>query len=117
MNNSHSPDPDKKVGAVCRHDDKKWYELPLGGVITEPGNSRQYDTGNWVGSCAKWKKENCINCNLCWTVCPDEAILTDEEGNMIGVDAEKCKACGLCVDACPTNPKSLEIVKKEKEEI
>jgi pyruvate ferredoxin oxidoreductase delta subunit len=26
---------------------------------------------------------------------------------MVGVDYEHCKGCGVCVDVCPTNPKSL----------
>ena len=26
---------------------------------------------------------------------------------MIGVDYDHCKGCGICVEVCPTNPKSL----------
>ncbi len=101
----------------CRSSEKSWPKLPLGAVVTEAGNSREYDTGNWSQSTCKWDKKNCINCNLCWPVCPDEAILTDKQGNMIGVDEAKCKACGLCVVACPTSPKSLAIVKKKPKQI
>ena len=94
-----------------------WKEIPLGGVILNAGNSKEYNTGNWVRETCKWDKKTCINCNLCWGVCPENAILTDNEGNMIGVDEAKCTACGLCVGICPSNPKSLKLVKKKLEEI
>lgn len=94
-----------------------WKEIAPGGVITEPGSSVKYDTGNWSRKTCKWIKENCINCNLCWPVCPHDAIKIDENSNMIGVDESKCTACSLCINVCPTKPKSLEIVDKEKAEI
>jgi pyruvate ferredoxin oxidoreductase delta subunit len=114
---THSPHADQRAGQTCRHENKSWRDLPLGAVVTDPGSSRDYDTGNWSQNTCAWKKESCINCNLCWPACPDEAILTDTDGNMLGVDADKCKACGLCVTACPTQPKSLEIVKKVPKKI
>lgn len=94
-----------------------WKEIPIGGVILNPGSSREYNTGNWVRETCKWNKESCINCNLCWPVCPEGAILVDKAGNMIGIDEEKCTACGLCITACPTNPKSLKLESKKLEEI
>ena len=37
---------------------------------------------------------------------------------MVGVDYDHCKGCGICVEVCPTNPKSLlmfaEQVKNEE---
>ena len=95
---------------------KKWQELPIGAVVKEAGSSKNYKTGNWIpDKQVNWDPETCINCNLCWTVCPDEAILVDDDGNMKGIDHEFCKKCGLCVDICPS--KSLKIVNKNKEEI
>jgi pyruvate ferredoxin oxidoreductase delta subunit len=26
---------------------------------------------------------------------------------MLGIDYDHCKGCGVCVEVCPTNPKSL----------
>jgi len=75
------------------------------GVIKNPGNSMEYRTGNWAGRKLNFCAKNCINCSLCWSVCPDDAILTDDEGNMIGVDLDHCKSCGLCTEACPTTKK------------
>jgi pyruvate ferredoxin oxidoreductase gamma subunit len=96
-----------------------WKETPLAATVTvkNAGNSKEYNTGNWVRTSCQWNPETCINCNLCWPVCPHDAIKVDTEGNMIGVDDEKCTACGLCVVACPTNPKSLKIIPKKSSEI
>jgi pyruvate ferredoxin oxidoreductase delta subunit len=82
----------------------KWHELELGGgIVSEAGNSELYGTGNWVPSRLEFVEKNCINCSLCWSVCPDDSIIFDGEGNMIGVDLDHCKDCGLCVEICPVN--------------
>ena len=82
----------------------KWQTLECGGgTVLDTGNSEQYKTGNWIPKKLKFIKENCINCNLCWPVCPDEAIILDKKGNMIGIDLDHCKDCGLCTKACPPN--------------
>lgn len=94
-----------------------WKEIAKGGVIHKAGNSKNYDTGNWTQTSCSWNPETCINCNLCWPVCPHNAIRTDKKGNILGVDATKCTACGLCVVACPTKPKSLEIISKKIKDI
>jgi pyruvate ferredoxin oxidoreductase delta subunit len=84
-----------------------WHSLEKGAVIPESGNSKQYITGNWVPKKLIFNPATCINCGLCWPVCPDDAIMLDKEGNMIGIDVEHCKDCGMCIEACPTKPKSL----------
>lgn len=85
----------------------KWQSLEKGLVIPKSGNSEEYITGNWVPKKLIFNKDTCINCGLCWPVCPDDAIMLDKEGNMIGIDTEHCKDCGMCIEACPTKPKSL----------
>ncbi len=75
----------------------------LGGKITETGNSMEYKTGHWINKTLEFQAKNCINCTLCWGVCPDDAIILDKEGNMIGVDTDFCKNCGLCTKICPAN--------------
>ncbi|MNN95795.1 pyruvate flavodoxin oxidoreductase subunit delta [compost metagenome] len=34
---------------------------------------------------------------------------------MIGVDFDHCKGCGVCVEVCPTNPKSLLMFEERKD--
>lgn len=99
------------------HEKMTWAEMPQGALVPHSGNSVEYKTGNWVPKKLIFNKETCINCGLCWPVCPDDAIILDSAGNMIGVDYDHCKDCGLCVKACPTNPKSLYFVDEEPKEI
>jgi len=94
-----------------------WKQSPLGAAVKSPGSSAKYNTGNWVRQSCVWNPETCINCNLCWPACPHDAIKIDAKGNMLGVDANKCTACGLCIGNCPTNPKSLKLAPKKSSEI
>ena len=97
---------------------KKWQDLPIGAIITTPGNSKEYETGNWIPETeVVWDKQSCIDCRLCWGVCPDSAIKLDQEGKMAGVDPDACKKCGLCIGVCPSNPKSLKFQAKEATKI
>ena len=49
-------------------------------------------------------------CDKCYTACPypDRAIMSIGGRPLIGSGA--CTGCGLCEFACPTHPKSIEIV-------
>lgn len=106
-------------------DYKGWNEFEAGSVLfpfDKSGNemvekhadSRKYrQDSSYVASVAHWRVEkpvhnveHCINCYFCWVYCPDSSILVRDE-KMIGVDYVHCKGCGVCVDVCPTNPKSL----------
>jgi len=91
-----------------------WRDIPLAATIRKNKCSDNYDTGNWTRRSCKWNSKSCINCSLCWPVCPHDAIKTDSQGNMTGVDEAKCTACGLCVTVCPTKPKSLALVEKQE---
>jgi len=92
-----------------------------GGIISTPGNTTDYKTGNWINKTLKFIPENCINCTLCWGVCPDDAIILDDAGNMIGVDTDFCKDCGLCTQICPANknpdPAKHALVMMDNEEV
>ncbi len=69
---------------------KGWKDLPIGGVIVEPGNSDTYETGSWRAFRPIHDKEKCINCLRCWVLCPDSAILVDD-GKRAGIDYKHCK--------------------------
>ncbi|WP_238320646.1 4Fe-4S dicluster domain-containing protein [Limisalsivibrio acetivorans] len=49
-------------------------------------------------------------CSTCYNVCPftDEAIIMKEY--ILPVITDKCTGCGICVEKCPTEPRSVEII-------
>ena len=54
----------------------------------------------------------CLGFGTCEKVCPFDAIHV--VNGVAVVDAEKCKACGKCVDACPRHIIALEPFKTKK---
>lgn len=91
---------------------KKWQELPIGGLILDMGNSSETQTGDWNPNRLVWNEDTCTHCLLCWINCPDASIKV-ENSKVIGIDNYHCKVCGICVEVCPTKPKSLEIISEE----
>ena len=87
--------------------------LPNGGICLEAGNSVQYLTGGWRSDMPIWVKENCNNCMLCWVNCPDSSIMV-ADGEMIGIDYDHCKGCGVCAVECKFE--ALGMVSESSEE-
>lgn len=46
---------------------------------------------------ASMDKEKCVNCGICAEVCPEDAILLDDN---VVIDNMKCTGCGECLDVC-----------------
>ena len=69
-------------------------------------NSKNAYVGDWRVIKPVWNTVLCIDCQNCWLYCPDTAIISRDK-EMKGVDYDHCKGCGICVEVCPTNPKSL----------
>lgn len=90
---------------------KRARDIPIGGIIKEPGNSVEYKTGDWRSMRPVWTPEGCIHCLICWVYCPDSSILV-EDGKMIGIDYDHCKGCGICARECPRKEKALHMVKE-----
>ena len=83
-----------------------WREVEPGGQVMMPGSSVYYKSSDWTPRTMNWNVETCTSCLLCWTTCPDNSIIVEDE-QMKGVDKFYCKGCGLCENICPTKPKSL----------
>jgi pyruvate ferredoxin oxidoreductase delta subunit len=75
---------------------------------------REYsDFNSYTATVASWRvlkpvynADVCIDCQNCWVWCPDTSIISRDK-QMLGIDYDHCKGCGVCVEVCPTNPKSL----------
>ncbi len=111
-----------------------WDEFEIGamlrtfdGAIEDIAGTRQEDrnytqNSSFTASVADWRlekpvynKDYCIDCQFCWVYCPDVSIISRDK-KMIGVDMDHCKGCGVCVEVCPTNPKSLLMFPEQADE-
>jgi len=114
---------------------KGWDEFEIGAMLrsfdgvapteiaTIHQEDRKYTENNsFTASVADWRlikpvynKDYCIDCQFCWIYCPDISIISRDK-KMIGVDMDHCKGCGICVEVCPTNPKSLLMFPEQADE-
>ena len=111
-----------------------WDEFEIGamlrtfdGKIDDIAGTKQEDrsysqSSSFSASVADWRiekpvfnKDFCIDCQFCWVYCPDISIISRDK-KMIGIDMDHCKGCGICVEVCPTNPKSLLMFPEQADE-
>ena len=80
-------------------------------------NSYKKHVDDWRVIKPVYNRDICIDCQNCWIFCPDTSIISRDK-KMIGIDYDHCKGCGICVEVCPTNPKSLLMfVEREDNEV
>ncbi len=89
---------------------KSWKNIPIGGLIVEPGNSVNFKTGDWKTFKPIWDEKKCINCMTCFISCPEDAIKV-VNGKITSPNLDFCKGCGICAQVCPT--KALTMVKDD----
>jgi pyruvate ferredoxin oxidoreductase delta subunit len=77
-------------------------------------NSRNTSVADWRVEKPIHNKDYCIDCQNCWIYCPDMSIISRDK-KMVGIDYDHCKGCGICVEVCPTNPKSLLMFIEQKD--
>ncbi|MEN0058462.1 MAG: 2-oxoacid:acceptor oxidoreductase family protein [Bdellovibrio sp.] len=90
--------------------DLGWRNAPIGGVITNPGNSvLKNHSASRRGVVPQLKKEICFNCGYCDMVCPDFCFVWDidplgeRSPTLKGIDYQYCKGCQKCVAVCPVD--------------
>jgi pyruvate ferredoxin oxidoreductase gamma subunit len=76
-----------------------WRELEKGCLVIEPGNTKQFSTGDWKSQHPTWNDERCIECGICEIVCPEACIKRNKEGRY-RADLFYCKGCGICSHEC-----------------
>ena len=107
-----------EIGAMLRT-----FEGPIDNIATTVQEDRNYtQNSSFSASVADWRlikpvfnKDFCIDCQFCWIYCPDISIVSRDK-KMIGIDMDHCKGCGICVEVCPTNPKSLLMFPEQADE-
>ncbi len=79
------------------------------------------DFNSYTATVASWRVKKpvfnidvCIDCQNCWVWCPDTSIISRDK-QMLGIDYDHCKGCEVCVEVCPTNPKSLLMFAEQEE--
>lgn len=99
---------------------KKAQDLVEAGIITEAGNAETFKTGDWRTYVPQFYPENCIQCLFCWIYCPDSSIKVDlsgEKPQVVGIELDHCKGCGICAQECPPAAKgkaALVMVREEE---
>ena len=53
---------------------------------------------------------NCFECDTCYGVCPDNAVIKLGPGKRFAFNYDYCKGCGICVQECPCG--AIEMVKE-----
>lgn len=91
---------------MAKKEDLSWKELETGTAVHEPGDAREYETGDWKSRRPVLEKGKCTKCGLCFLYCPEGCIRPDEEGYFIA-DLRYCKGCGVCAAECP--PKAISM--------
>ncbi len=107
-----------EIGAMLRS-----FDGSVNDIAGTKQEDRAYSANNsFTASVADWRiekpvfnKDYCIDCQFCWIYCPDISIISRDK-KMLGIDMDHCKGCGICVEVCPTNPKSLLMFPEQADE-
>ncbi len=93
-----------KLQKVCESILKGERKVEGRGPISRVGGFMQrefYWTADGYKSRFSVSKERCIQCHLCYRVCPTENISINEDGEI--VFGNKCILCVKCFNLCPVN--------------
>jgi len=70
-------------------------------LVPESARTRVACASTWRGAdVRKVCRVGCIACGLCAKVCPEKAVVL--ENQLARIDPAKCVNCGLCAEKCPT---------------
>ena len=79
----------------------------IGSRVLEPGNSENFNTGDWRSMVPVVDSSLCIDCLTCWIYCPDDCVLVEND-RVVGIKTTHCKGCGICSKVCPKKAITLK---------
>jgi 2-oxoacid:acceptor oxidoreductase delta subunit (pyruvate/2-ketoisovalerate family) len=89
------------------------------GAVMEPDTAADHlQKGDWRSTRKPdFAKEYCITCSRCFIHCPDNAIVhamfdknAKDTTGILGIDYDRCTACGICASVCPTDRKGFKAI-------
>ncbi len=86
----------------------RWQELEIGCIVTVPGGTREYKTGDWASLIPVTDPVKCAKCGMCWVYCPDMSRFLDKRTGTYDVNKFYCKGCGICERECPTGAITMQ---------
>jgi len=98
--------------STCKFYLKEEILLTKGAVVTNPGSTKNYKTGEWRTFKPTIDLQKCIKCGKCWMVCPDAAIKQRKEDGKFEINYDYCKGCLLCVKECPVKAITSQLEEK-----
>ncbi|MFC1698234.1 4Fe-4S binding protein [Nanoarchaeota archaeon] len=75
-------------------------EMPIGGIIIEPGSSENFKKGDWKTHLPIRDMKKCTHCFICVQYCPENCIKHKNE-KLTFTDYNFCTGCGICAKECP----------------
>ncbi len=84
-----------------KEDEITWKDIEIGAIVTEPGSTAEYKTGDWRSQAPTYNTDRCIKCGICQVFCPEGCVEQDAGGYFIA-NMYWCKGCGICARECPT---------------
>jgi energy-converting hydrogenase A subunit P len=96
----------KKIREKNLPDSRKLFLMALKRVDGE--NSHILDSGDISFFSQKRVTDSCTNCQICYRVCPSEALTSDYKSSYINFSPNLCLKCHLCHDVCEPDAIQLE---------
>lgn len=92
--------------AYFRQDTPHKFKMGVTGCPHNCAKATENDLGVMGGILPVWKRESCIDCDLCVNSCPTGAI--SKIDGEYRLDESKCIYCSICTSNCPTDAWAAE---------